>query len=132
MDRADKFDGGMKPDGKWERDMDTYLASWETILAPLREMGFRIIGFGPRVTFALGDDSAQVSVAIAERIVAARREAFEEAARIVGPDDALYAGPYPAEICDVIAGVLLSRAAAIRARAKEDHEQQAVEDMPDV
>ena len=51
----------------------------------------------------------------------ARREAFEEAARIVGPDDALYAGPYPAEVCDVIAGVLLSRAAAIRALSNSTH-----------
>ena len=66
-----KFDGGMKPDGTWENDMDAYLASWGTILAPLREMGFRIIAFDPRITFALGNDSAQVSVAIAEKIGAA-------------------------------------------------------------
>ena len=61
-------------------------------------------------------DKIIVASILRNELEAARREAFEEAARIVGPDDALYAGPYPAEVCDVIAGVLLSRAAAIRER----------------
>ena len=77
--------------------------------------------------FEVGEGGVVRSVAscsassICDVVAAARREAFKEAARIVGPDDALYAGPYPAEVCDVIAGVLLSRAAAIRALSNSTH-----------
>lgn len=66
------------------------------------------------------DSRGERQTAIAAILRREFQAVWEEAAEDVERDDALYNGPYGENIADLIAGVLQSKAAALRARAKEE------------